>query len=78
MDLLGSKMSAHPRTQQRRAAELAGRVTSLKDSVASAVQTFDRTLPQLSLMRNVGEHIDDVLLIVPNGGIRTLAGRHFK
>lgn len=43
----------------RRAAELAGLVTWAKDSLALALRNFDHALPQLSVMRNVGEHIDD-------------------
>jgi hypothetical protein len=33
-------------------------VTSLKDSVASAIGAFDMALPHLRVMRNVGEHAD--------------------
>lgn len=43
----------------RRVAELAGRVPSVKDSMVLALQNFDDVLPQLSMMRNVGEHVDD-------------------
>lgn len=43
----------------RRAAELAGRVASVKDRLVLALRTFDDALPHLSVMRNVGEHIDD-------------------
>jgi hypothetical protein len=46
----------------RRAAELASRVASAGPSVALALKKFDEALPQLSVMRNVGEHIDDYLL----------------
>ena len=43
----------------RRAAELADRVTKAKESLALALRNFDDALPQLSVMRNVGEHIND-------------------
>jgi len=49
----------------RREAELAGRVTMAKDSMAFALQNFDTALPQLSLLRNVGEHIDDYAVDSP-------------
>ncbi len=49
----------------RRAAELASRVELVKDSLALAVRAFDDALPQLTVMRNVGEHIDDYALDSP-------------
>ena len=49
----------------RRAAELARRVTVTKDSLDLAIRNFDSTLPQLNLMRNVGEHIDDYAVDSP-------------
>ena len=49
----------------RRAAELAGRVAAVKDSLTVALQDFDHALPQLMRMRNVGEHIDDYAVDSP-------------
>jgi len=49
----------------RRAAEFAGRVATVKDSLAVALQNFDHALPQLMRMRNVGEHIDDYAVDSP-------------
>jgi len=49
----------------RRAAELACRVARAKDALSLALQNFDTALPQLSLMRNVGEHIDDYAVDSP-------------
>lgn len=43
----------------RRAAELAGRAPSIAGKVAAALKQFDNLLPDLSMMRNVGEHIED-------------------
>ena len=42
----------------RRAAELASRVEPVKDIVILALHSFDDALPQLAVMRNVGEHIE--------------------
>lgn len=42
----------------RRAAELASRVPA-GSSLREALRGFDHALPGLSVMRNVGEHIDD-------------------
>jgi hypothetical protein len=46
----------------RRAAELAIRVEPVKDVLSLALRTFDDALPQLAIMRKVGEHIDDYAL----------------
>lgn len=43
----------------RRAAELACKVSSAKPGLVLAVKAFDGVLPCLSVMRNVGEHIED-------------------
>jgi hypothetical protein len=43
----------------RRAAELASRVPSAKSKLSTALKRFDDSLPGLTVMRNVGEHIDD-------------------
>ncbi|PIP73131.1 MAG: hypothetical protein COW88_02885 [Candidatus Lloydbacteria bacterium CG22_combo_CG10-13_8_21_14_all_47_15] len=43
----------------RRATELAARVTTAKSVFTDAIAQFDRDLPMLAKMRNVGEHIDD-------------------
>ena len=43
----------------RRSAELAIRVSTAKSIVADAIKQFDRELPMLQKMRNVGEHIND-------------------
>jgi hypothetical protein len=49
----------------RRAAELASRVERAKDSLSAALRAFDDALPQLTVMRNVGEHIDDYAVDSP-------------
>jgi hypothetical protein len=46
----------------RRAAELAARVPQVSDALKAAIEEFDKALPGLAKMRNVGEHIDDYLL----------------
>lgn len=46
----------------RRAAELAQRVPQVSVALKTALEQFDRSLPSLKKMRNVGEHIDDYLL----------------
>lgn len=43
----------------RRSAELATRVSIAKSIITDAIEQFDRELPMLQKMRNVGEHIDD-------------------
>ncbi|MBI2051395.1 hypothetical protein HYT33_01400 [Candidatus Roizmanbacteria bacterium] len=43
----------------RRSAELATRVSTAKSIISDAIEQFDRELPMLQKMRNVGEHIDD-------------------
>ncbi len=54
----------------RRAGELARRAASVADFVSKTLTTFDRKLPQLALIRNVGEHIDDYAAGAP--------GRRYK
>ena len=46
----------------RRAAELATQVPGISPKLIEALDEFDRCLPHLTKMRNVGEHIDDYLL----------------
>jgi hypothetical protein len=46
----------------RKAAELAASVPAAKVAMEVAIQQFDRNLPMLATMRNVGEHIDDYAL----------------
>jgi hypothetical protein len=43
----------------RRAAELARRVPDQRPAVQRAIQKFDDALPDLLLLRDVGEHIED-------------------
>lgn len=43
----------------RRAAELARRAPSVAGKAAIALKHFDESLPDLLMMRNVGEHIED-------------------
>ncbi len=43
----------------RRAAELTIRVSSARPGLTGALSEFDRALPSLTVMRNVGEHIED-------------------
>jgi len=46
----------------RRATELAGRIPQVSACLKPALEEFDRNLPNLAKMRNVGEHFDDYLL----------------
>jgi hypothetical protein len=46
-------------TRLRRAAQLAAGVPELQLLLSEAIGQFDRALPGLNVMRNVGEHIDD-------------------
>lgn len=43
----------------RRSAEIAMRVPEFSTEVRAAIDEFDRSLPGLTKMRNVGEHVDD-------------------
>jgi hypothetical protein len=43
----------------RRTAVLAMKVEDVKPQIKRALKQFDRTLPSLRTMRNVGEHIDE-------------------
>lgn len=43
----------------RRGAELALRVPHQRSAVQEAIKAFDQAVPNLLLLRNVGEHIDD-------------------
>lgn len=43
----------------RRAAELALRVPDQRPAIQQAIRAFDEALPDLPLLRNVGEHIDE-------------------
>lgn len=49
----------------RRAAMLAARVPAVSSHVRAAVAEFDKTLPGLDRMRNVGEHIDECAMASP-------------
>ena len=49
----------------RRSAQLAARVPSVSEKLKIAIREFDKTLPNLAKMRNVGEHIDDYALDSP-------------
>ena len=46
----------------RRSAELAARVPAVSDTILRGIAEFDKALPNLRKMRNVGEHIDDYAL----------------
>jgi hypothetical protein len=46
----------------RRSVELAQRVSAVAPALKTALDDFDRQLPDLAKMRNVAEHIDDYLL----------------
>ena len=46
-------------TRLRRAAELAGKVPSLKSAMGEAIKQFDTALPNRKKMRDVAEHIDE-------------------
>lgn len=46
----------------RRAAELALRVQGQRPAIQGAIAAFDEALPDLLLLRNVGEHIDEYAL----------------
>jgi hypothetical protein len=43
----------------RKAADLGSRVSEERQAIQHAIRTFDEELPNLHLLRNVGEHIDD-------------------
>lgn len=55
----------------RRAAQLAAGVPELQPVLTEAIDQFDRALPGLNDMRNVGEHIDDYA--VDQGRKKTIA-----
>ena len=46
-------------TRVRRAAGVAARVPKVAAPITAAIQVFDQAIPNLRVMRNVGEHIDD-------------------
>jgi hypothetical protein len=46
-------------TRLRRSIELATKVSSIENSMRSALKAFDASLPNLKKMRDVAEHIDD-------------------
>ena len=46
----------------RRGVELASIVPDVSAGLKTALEEFDRNLPNLSKMRNVGEHIDDYVM----------------
>lgn len=50
----------------RRAAELGRQVALVRRHVTAAIRDFDRALPYLAKMRNVGEHVDDYASDRPN------------
>jgi hypothetical protein len=47
-----------PLRRLRRTTELASHVSASKKQLAIALEKFDSALPTLSMIRNVGEHID--------------------
>jgi hypothetical protein len=49
----------------RRAAQLASHVPTVTNDIDQALRQFDRALPGLATMRNIGEHIDDYALETP-------------
>jgi len=49
----------------RRAAGIAAQVVSSKDRIDAGIKKFDKALPMLKVMRNVGEHVDDYAVDSP-------------
>lgn len=46
-------------TRLRRAAALAAKVPEIKAPISAAVKAFDASMPDLKIMRDVAEHIDE-------------------
>lgn len=64
--------------RMRRSAELAGRVPVVSKVIAQAIGEFDRTLPDLAKMRNIGEHIDDYAVDAPKRRYADIDRRHLQ
>lgn len=43
----------------RRSAAIGARISSVSERINQAISSFDKRLPGLAKMRNIGEHIDD-------------------
>ncbi len=61
----------------RRVAQVAGEAPHVAGTVATALREFDKAVPDLARMRNVGEHLDSyawtpTLWMTPSGMTRTL------
>ncbi|MBK3816463.1 MULTISPECIES: hypothetical protein [Paraburkholderia] len=49
----------------RRAAAIGVRVPSVSERTKCAIDSFDRLLPDLAKMRNIGEHVDEYAVDAP-------------
>jgi hypothetical protein len=49
----------------RTSAHIAASVTSVENSMISAIKRFDQQLPHLQMMRHVGQHLDDYAIDHP-------------
>ncbi len=49
----------------RRSAALGVRIPSVSERVTRAIDAFDKMLPDLAKMRNIGEHVDDYAVDAP-------------
>lgn len=49
----------------RTTAHIAASVSSVKNSMAAAIEEFDRQLPHLQMMRHVSQHLDDYAIDHP-------------
>ncbi|WP_175824505.1 hypothetical protein [Burkholderia cepacia] len=51
--------------RMRRAAAIGVRVPSVSEKIDRAIDSFDRKLPDLAKMRNIGEHVDEYAVDAP-------------
>jgi hypothetical protein len=62
----------------RRSVEIAARIPAIAADVTAAVAAFDRAVPSLTLMRNIGEHIDAYAIDHPKRHVKTVDRRQLE
>jgi hypothetical protein len=62
----------------RRSVEVAAHIPAIADDVRAAAAAFDRAVPSLALMRNIGEHIDEYAIDHPKRHVESVDRRQLE
>jgi hypothetical protein len=62
----------------RRSVEVAASISAIADDVRAAIAAFDRAVPNLALMRNIGEHIDEYAINSSKRHVETVDRRQLE